>query len=186
MTKEKTVWIVKPSSSKVLKGRRDILAHKVSTRTANHHESLRDAANEGLRGPFNFDLYSAKIGKRGEVISSRKVLSNYPGRPTEEWFPHKYGPAALDGAAPQILMLQDRMPVGVADSMYAFLNTDTPKKRPHLYRNEIEMALLESDLPASEVDKAMKMFPNIDQLFGYLERGGHKKILHLINRLLSC
>lgn len=184
---QKTVWYIKPSSreDKRQKGRRDVLAHNVSARANKYHESPREAARNGLRGPFNFDLYSAKLGKRGEVISSRKVISNYPGRPSEEWFPHKYGPAALDGAAPLNLSLQDRLPVGVSDSMFAFINTNTPKKRPHLFKNEIEMALLESDLPASEVDKVMKMFPNIDQIFGYLEEGYHKKTLHLINRLLS-
>lgn len=174
------IWIVKKSGDKQVTG----------TKVASSNpkvmicKTAKEAAETGLNSFHSFDVYQGKVNSQGDIISEKKIISSYPGIAPDDWFPHKYGPSHQN-YAPSASIFVNQIPAGVADSIRLFEDPKVPSKPANTKRFEIEMALLESDLPASTVDEAMELLPNIERLYEFLEERNQKKVLHLIHRLLS-
>lgn len=95
------------------------------------------------------------------------------------WFPFRENPVDV-----QYYNVMQSLPLGDL-ALIGFIDGSRPRKNPKYMRNEIENALREGDLTASEIEEAMTKINNIDSLYEYLEREGEHKSVMLIKRLLA-
>lgn len=130
-----------------------------------------------LASPATFDVWSVEEKGR-DVVASGLVVAAYPGQGPEEWYPHKYTPVPSE-----LVLVQRNIPVGELDATH--LPGKGLSKSVNVSKNEIESALIESDLYARDVSDAMNLLPDVDALYAFLKEKGQHKTINLIRRLLS-
>lgn len=171
MANRKQFWALLPTEHRhqVRKGH--------STPLCPFSDDPREIARILAASPSTFDIWS--VEKRdGDIVAGRVVVAGYGGQGPEEWYPHKYTPKPSES-----LLVYRNVPVGELDSFKMF--TKGLVKDVNMCRNEIEAALVESDLYVRHVDQAMDLLPDLKNFYAFLEEKGQRKTINLIKRLLS-
>jgi hypothetical protein len=166
------VWIIRPVNAS---GFEDRKAHAPKA-----FDNATEACAYGLK-QGSFEVWKADKDASGNVSSPRKVLSYLPPQSPEYWFPSNYNKANPK----DFTFVQRAQPVGVTNQVNWAVNTKLPRKPVELFRNEIEMALYESDLTASQVAYAMRLLPHIENLYAFLKQERQDKTIRLIHTIIS-
>lgn len=117
----------------------------------------------------------------GPETRQKVAAGSVPGRAPGDWFNFKYTPAPAE-----LLLVQQNFPAGTfADAEFLHPIEFTPVRSIRLNQNEIEAALIQSDLSRDAVARAMGFLPDLTLFYTYLEQKGAIKALDQVRRLLS-
>jgi hypothetical protein len=140
--------------------------------------TLSDVVRLMLSRSFeDFDVWYVSDSHTPQKVAAGSV----PGRAPGDWFNFKYTPAPQE-----LLLVQQNYPVGTfADAEFLHPIVFSPSRDVRLNQNEIEAALVQSDLSRDAVAIAMGYLPDMTRFYTYLEQKGAIKALDKIRRLLS-
>jgi hypothetical protein len=108
-------------------------------------------------------------------------VANVPGHAPKDWFNFKYTPAPAE-----LLLIQHSVPRGSFSDINFLHPVDfSPRKSIVMSQNEIEAALVQSDLSRHAVNHAMGLLPNLSLFYSYLEQKNAVQAVDQIRRLLA-
>lgn len=111
----------------------------------------------------------------------KTAAGSVPGRAPGDWFHFKYTPAPVE-----LLLIQQNVPTGTfEDVKFLSPSLSEPRRSVQLNFNEIEAALVHSDLSRFAVDTALSYLPDLTLFYNYLETKGALKAIRQIQRLLT-